>query len=354
MHDPPPSEKPPPRKPRWTPLGWLLAGIAFAFAPAVLVELTIAQQDTFWEEFSGIPDGQAEQITDAHRALRFEANLRQNTAASVILMGNSVVASNVARRDIAKDCCEKPTKVIKAAVTRLTMLETAMLGPTLTELKPDLVVLSMNRWDAAGTDGWEGVRFYDPGVAWRLSNSSEILHHRSAHLLGVLGHWFLLFRHRLALLDIFGDKTGLPLGEMIHTTSDQPWTGEEVQELQLPTIETRALRDLSRQLSAAGARLLVFSAPTRELLLQPPPGQPPHPALEFQAKLEQHLTQAAREEGFLFVPHRSFNKIELDMLQDSIHLRKEGRRHLSTQLSAMVRRALEADDETWSRAVAAQ
>jgi hypothetical protein len=359
-----------PRRPRWAPLGWLILGTVFALVPAVWLE-TNDRAHCLLDPECGVVDllrlgggawGPSQAFfrrvsqaplptTDAGRALVFESELRMTAdrvsrdAATdhVLVLGNSVVAWNVDHAQI-KDCCGPATGVAKVAATRLTMVETAMLGPVIVEMSPAMVVLSMNRWDAAATAQWEALRFYDPEVAWRLSEPGEVFNHLSTHLTGLAIHRFLAFRHRQALLQLFGRSFGTPLDEMLDLTGGAPWIEREVQALNLPTLESRALRDLAQQLSKAGIRLLLFSAPTRELVRDP--GSDKKPALrprEFQPELDLHLSEIAREEDFVYAPPSAFVGFSADMFSDGIHMRPAGVQRFTTQLSALTGAILVAD-----------
>jgi hypothetical protein len=323
-------------------LQWLVLATLLALSPAAAVELWLSDDLSFWTAVSTGPHSE----TDAGRALRFEgdlaviaANFRAgSTQKKVLLLGNSVIASNVVHSTIR--ALQPPGhQVAKAAVTRLTMLETAMLGPRLVAMAPDLVVLSMNRWDVAGTDGWEGLRWYDPAVAWRMSERRELMAHSSAHLSGLLNHGFILFRHRQPLLQRAGQRVGLPLDRMLNLAGGAPWKDQEVRSAAVPTVETRALQDLARQLRAADIRLLLISAPTRELSRAVPAGAPLPLAQQIQPGITKHLASLAREEGFAFAAHTDFRGFTPEMFADSIHLRHPGRALFTTQLWTMIEQA---------------
>ncbi len=345
------------RPQKWTGAAafrWLLLGLALSLAPALGVELAFSDQVAFWE---GVAEAR-KATNDASRALRFEGDLhiaQRNFEelphrSKVLIMGNSVIAWNV-HHGTVRSCCGDNNTVSKTAVTRLTMLESAMLGPTIIGMKPDLVVLSMNRWDAAGTDGWSGLRWYDPDVAHRISQTGEFVAQHTNHFSGLLRHHFLLFRHRQALLQHWGSQAGLPIGDMLNLTGGKPWTNEEITSTALPTIETRALRDLAGQLRAASIRLLVISAPTLKLTKTSQSAGYDSVTADIQQRLETHLQAMAIEEGFAFVSHDRFTGFSEDQFKDTIHLNRPGAIQFSSQLSVILNRVLKAPEATWAQPV---
>ena len=266
----------------------------------------------------------------------------------MLLIGNSVIAWNVAH-DVVQSCCGDDAAVAKMALTRLSMLESAMLGSRLIQMRPDLIVMSMNRLDMTGTSGWDNLRFYDPDVAWRLSTPEDLMAHRNVHLSGVLNHTFLLFRHRRGLLQFYGYSAGLPLGSMLDFKASEMWIGEDFHTTVPPTIETRALRDLARQLRANGIRLLLISAPTHDLVDPPIEGEPISKARKHQPAVDSHLRRLSKEEGFAFAPHTAFKGLKPEMFRDSMHLNAQARARFTGQLSQMMMQTLQASENDWAR-----
>jgi len=173
-------------------------------------------------------------------------------------------------------------------------------------------------------------------VARRIGEREEWVAYFAASALGLLRQQFLLFRHWRPLFQSLGQRIGLPLDSLLASRSKERATRYEVRLKALPTVETRALQDLARQLSDAGIPLVLFSAPTQELTRLTVPGETVPAAHEIQARVEEHLTDLAEVEGFVFVPHSAFDGYSPSVFRDAIRLEKDETSRFTTQLSTLM------------------
>lgn len=318
---------------RGNPLMWLLLATFSALLPALGLEAWIDRAPDFWEEARATTDVR----TDARQGLRLEANLRNLTqteqaAPRVLLLGNSLMSENV-DADALQGCCGP---VEKLGNNGLTLLETAMLGQWLVEIQPELVVLALTELDVYRSAGWDGLRFYEPETADRLSTRFDMIQHSSAHLRGHVQRHFTLFRHRQAILEVSGSSWGLPLQEMLEVVPNTCLVYSEVEPRPLPTVQTRALGQLAGRLRDADIGLLVFGSPVRS------GGTRPDAALKDRTHdMDVHLDDLARTFGFKYVPAGLLSPIDKAVYKDALHLMPEGRALLTQRLTPHIVALLE-------------
>jgi hypothetical protein len=249
----------------------------------------------------------------------------------VLLMGNSLIVENV-DVDALQACC---AQVDERANYGVTLLEVAMLGEWIVKIKPALLVLALTGLDVYRSPGWDGLRFYDPSVARKLSSAGDLVKYSRAHLRGMVQRHFTLFRHRQALLELGGITWGLPLESMFQVVPKTQVVFKQLEPSPLPTVQTQALDDLAGRLRAADIGLLVFSSPIRA-----GGKRPDHKIVAHIPQMDAHMDVMARRHGFDYLPAGHLRPIDPGLYKDGVHLLPEGRTLLTEQLVPHIEAAL--------------
>jgi len=324
------SDREPGEPQRGNALLWLFLATLFALTPAAAVEVWLAQDPSLWS----LALSETGVRTDARRALRLEATLRQSTqmtAPSLLLVGNSVMSENIDAGTL-NTCCGP---VQKAVVNGLTLLEISMLGEWLERVQPKLVVLAITDLDVYRAPDWEDLRFYDPQVARALTSPYDLVQNSSTHVRGLIQRNFALFRHRQAVLEICGTALGIPWQEMLEVVPNKAVVYSTVQPRPLPSVQTRALGQLAGRLRTADIGLFVFSSPVRA------GGARPDAALVHRIEqMDAHLDELARFYGFDFVPAGKIGAINRELYKDALHLMPDGQALLTQRLAPSIKAVL--------------
>ena len=189
---------------------------------------------------------------------------------AALVMGSSVADADFADRALAATLQVPRARVAKLWMPAMSDVELAMLVPLVRRLRPERVVVPASPFAMLEGLRWDRTRAYDPEVAWRLFTPRELFADRVEHLSRGFASTHVVVRHRRelrrVLLGDHRDVTALP------PQGERPRVGEQIHALErarevdfrCDTVHLRALELFAQEVRAAGAELIIASAPIAE------------------------------------------------------------------------------------------
>lgn len=245
----------------------LLVCVSIGLAVFIATDVVASRSDTFWQWVERGASGSE----DAGVVLEARAfALARESRLEALVMGSSVADADFSHSLLAERLSVPRARMAKLWMPAMSDVELAMLSPQVRALRPARVFVPVTPFVMLDGLRWDRTRAYDPSIALRLFSPAELLADRAEHASRAFASANVVVRRRAelrrVLLGSLRDVTAMPpvverprIGEQIHTLE-----GATLADFRCDTVHARALVVFAAEVRAAGAQLVLASAPIAE------------------------------------------------------------------------------------------